>query len=104
MRMMMKVSFPVEKANQTIADGSLPRNMQAILGELKPEAAYFTTFQGKRTAFVFFDLQDPSQMPSVGEPFFLAFNAEVDLYPVMSPADLEKGLSGIEQAVRTYFK
>jgi hypothetical protein len=104
MRMMMKASIPVEKGSQTIADGSLPKHMQALIGELKPEAAYFTTFEGKRTAFIFLDIADSSQIPAVAEPFFMAFNAEVDFYPAMNADDLGKGLSGAQQAARTYLK
>ncbi len=46
MRVLLKVTLPVETGNQAIADGSLPTKMQAILGDLKPEAAYFVAFEG----------------------------------------------------------
>lgn len=60
-----------------------------------PEAMYFTTFDGRRTAFVIFDLSDPSDMPPFAEPFFMDLEADVEMSPVMSGADLEKGLSQI---------
>ena len=84
MRMMLKVTVPVEKGNETIADGSLPRKMQAILGDLKPEAAYFLAFDGKRTALIFLDL------------------AEIDFYPVMNAEDLGKGLPASLEQLRKY--
>lgn len=56
MRMMLKVSLPVEKANAAIKDGSLVTKIQSILADLKLEAAYFTEFDGKRTALIFFDM------------------------------------------------
>ena len=102
MRMMLKASIPVEKGNYTIADGSLPRIVQEILGEMKPEAAYFLTLDGKRTSLVFFDLADPSQIPGVAEPFFMAFGANVEFYPVMNGDDLAKGLDGATAAARKY--
>ena len=102
MRMMLKASIPVEKGNQTIADGSLPRIIQEILGEMKPEAAYFLTLDGKRTSLVFFDLADPSQIPGVAEPFFMALGANVEFYPVMNGDDLAKGLDGATAAARKY--
>ncbi len=37
-----------------------------------PEAAYFLAEDGMRTALIFFDLQEPSQIPAVAEPAFLA--------------------------------
>ena len=102
MRMLLKVSIPVERGNQAIADGSLSSNLQAILGELRPEATYFTAIEGKRTALIFFDLADASQIPAVAEPFFMSLNAELELYPVMTVEDLQKGLSGAQQAAAKY--
>lgn len=41
MRCLLKVSIPVETGNATISDGSLPKTIESILADLKPEAAYF---------------------------------------------------------------
>ncbi len=92
----------MEQGNQTIADGSMSKKMQAILGDLKPEAAYFLGFEGKRTCLLFVDLADPSQIPALTEPFFMGLNAAVDIYPVMNADDLAKGLPGVMDAVRKY--
>jgi hypothetical protein len=42
---------------------------------------------------VFFEISDPSQIVEAAEPFFVSFNAEVELVPVMNGDDLRKGLS-----------
>jgi hypothetical protein len=34
----------------------------AILADLKPEAVYFTEDKGQRSAFIFLDMQDASQI------------------------------------------
>jgi len=102
MRFLVKVEIPVETGNQTIRDGTLPKKMQSILAELKPEAAYFTTLNGRRTALLFLDMQNPAQMVSVAEPFFLAFNATVEIIPAMNPDDLMKGGPAMEAAVKKY--
>jgi hypothetical protein len=81
-----------DAANAAIKDGSLPKLMRAALDELKPEAAYFCTQDGRRTAFIVFDLQNASDIPSIAEPFFMAFNASVDFSPCMSADDLRIGL------------
>ena len=39
MRMMLRVSIPVEAGNAAIKDGSLPRAIQATSERVKPEAA-----------------------------------------------------------------
>ncbi len=68
----------------------MPKTIESILDELKPEAAYFAEENGKRTGFVFFDLKDTSQIPAVAEPWFLAFNAQVEFHPAMNLEDLKK--------------
>ena len=102
MRVLLKVEFPVEAANAAMKAGSMPRTIQAILDEQKPEAAYFLASGGKRSGLLILDLKDPSQIPAVAEPWFLAFNASVELHPVMTPADLAKAGPAIEQAVKKY--
>ena len=92
MRMMLKVSIPVEPGNTAVKDGSLKKVIGESLERLKPEAAYFLAEDGRRTAIMVFDLADQSQIPSIAEPFFLAFNAAVSIAPVMNADDLKKGL------------
>lgn len=58
-------------------------------------SAYFTTFDGRRTAFFVFDMPDSSAIPPFAEPFFQELEAEVPISPVMDGDDLQKGLSGM---------
>jgi hypothetical protein len=104
MRCLLKVSIPVDTGNTTIADGTLPRTIESILNEFKPEAAYFAEENGKRTGYVFLDLKDPSQIPAIVEPWFLAFNAHVELHPAMTVDDLKKAAPGIERAVKNHHR
>ena len=99
MRIMMVVSLPVEPFNAAVRDGSVGAKMKKIMDAIKPEAAYFTALNGKRTAVLIVDLADPSKIPSLAEPWFLPFNASVDMYPVMLPQDLANaGLEGLGKA------
>ncbi len=93
MRTMMRVTFPVEAGNRGIADGSLPKALESVMESLKPEAAYFTPTGGKRSALVFFDLADSSDIPTIAEPLFQKFNASVEFAPVMNIEDLRAGLA-----------
>ncbi len=102
MRFMMKVSLPVETANNAAKDGSLARTIRSIVSELKPEAAYFTDDDGRRTGFLFFDMRNSSDIPAVAEPWFLAFNARVEIHPAMNAEDLEKAEVHIRNAVQKY--
>ncbi len=102
MRFLLKAECPVEAGNAAAKDGSLTKKIQSILEDQKPEAAYFLAHNGRRTGFIFIDMQDPSQIPAVAEPWFLAFNASVELIPVMKPEDLMKAGPAIEQEVKKY--
>jgi hypothetical protein len=99
---MIKVNIPVEAGNQAAKAGKLGSTIQSILDDLKPEAAYFTADKGQRTGYLFLELEDASQIPAVAEPWFLAFKAGLEIYPVMVPADLTKAGSAIEAAVGKY--
>ena len=92
MRMMLKIMIPMEAGNRTIKDGSLPKILEGVVARLKAEAAYFVAEDGVRTAMIFFDMRDYSDIPYFVEPLFMGIDAEVELLPVMNAADLRKGL------------
>jgi hypothetical protein len=102
MRFLMKVNIPVESGNAAAKAGKLGATIQSILADLKPEAAYFTDNDGRRAGFIFFEMQDASQIPAIAEPWFLALNASIELHPVMVPDDLARASGAIEQAVKKY--
>lgn len=102
MRFMMKVVIPVDTGNAAAKAGTLGQTIQSILDELKPEAAYFTAVDGCRGGYIYFNMDDASQIPSIAEPWFLAFNASIDIHPVMSPEDLGKASGSIQSAVERY--
>jgi hypothetical protein len=97
-RTLMKVQMDVEAGNRAIMDGSWGRTMDRMMKELQPEAVYFTAQDGKRTGFIVFDLKDPSDIPSIAEPFFMNVNASVDMSPVMTPDDVRAGLEKAAKA------
>jgi hypothetical protein len=102
MRFLVKVNIPVEAGNRAAKAGTLGTTIQAILADLKPEAVYLTDDHGQRTAFLFLDMHDASQIPAIAELWFLAFNASLEIHPVMVPEDLSRAGSAIEVAVQKY--
>lgn len=105
MRMLLRVSIPVESGNAAARAGTLGSTVEKILADLKPEAAYFIADDdGNRSGSVVFDMQDQSQIPAIAEPWFLAFNARVSLRPVMTPQDLAKAGPSIASAAKKYGK
>jgi hypothetical protein len=102
MRFLVKVNIPVEAGNGAAKAGKLGTTIQSILADLKPEAVYFTDDNGQRTGFLVLEMQDASLIPAIAEPWFLAFNASIEIHPVMTPDDLAKAGGAIEQAVKKY--
>ncbi|MEV4430969.1 hypothetical protein ACN9M0_34075 [Streptomyces sp. R-07] len=95
MRMLLKVQMDTPASNEAIKQGKLLELMESAMKQLQPEAAYFTVDNGCRTAFLFFDLADPSMMPKISEPFFMEIGAKIHYSPVMNPEDLRKGLAAV---------
>jgi len=101
-RFLLKAEWPVEAGNAAIKEGRLPEAIRSILDDIKPEAAYFLASNGKRTALLVVDMKDASQIPALAEPWFLAFNASIDIVPAMVPEDLGKAETAMKEAVKKY--
>lgn len=93
MRMLMKVQIPVEKGNEALRDGSMQKAIQQAMQTMQPEAIYFFAEEGLRTAIAVFDMKQASDMAAMLEPIFQGLNAKIHLTPVMTPDDLQQGLS-----------
>jgi len=101
MRFMFKISFPVEAGNAAAKKDGF-KTIESILGQQKPEAAYFAAENGKRTGILIINMEDASEIPAIAEPWFLALNAAIEVTPVMVAADLQKAAPAIAQAVKAY--
>ncbi len=102
MRVMMKVNMSVEAGNRAAKANKLGSTIQAILAEQKPEAVYFCADNGQRTAFLFLQVKESAEIPKLAEPWFLAFNAAIEMRPVMAPEDLAKAGPDIAEAAKKY--
>jgi hypothetical protein len=98
MRTLMTVQMDTEAGNRVIRDGSFAQIMDRMMQELEPEAVYFTARDGKRTGYIVFDLKEPSDIPSVAEPFFMSVGASIEMSPAMTPADVQAGLEKASKA------
>jgi len=103
MKYIMKIKMASgEGGNDLLKDPLFGKKMQDLLGEVKAEAAYFTTIGGNRGAYIIINMDDASQMPAIAEPFFIWLKAEIDFIPVMTPADLGKAGPSIEAAFKKW--
>lgn len=90
MRILLTIRLPHEPFNAAVKDGSAGAKTEAILNEIKPEAVYFTEMNGERTVVMVAELEKPSMIPALAEPWFLTFNARVEFHVVMEPKDLQE--------------
>jgi len=88
--MLVHVKMPHEPFNTAVRKGTAGKIIQRILDDIKPESVNFTNYDGRRGAIMIVEMADPSKVPSIAEPWFLSFNADVEFHIIMSPKDLEK--------------
>jgi hypothetical protein len=88
-RILMQITLPHDTYNAAVRDGTAGPKTTAILEALKPEAVYFTEMRGRRTVVMVVELERESMVPALAEPWFLTFNADVELHVVMSAQDLQ---------------
>jgi uncharacterized membrane protein len=104
MKYIMKVRMSQERGNEALSDQQFGHRMNELLTEIKAEAAYFTTINGQRGAYIIVNMNDASEMPAIAEPFFLWLNADIEWLPVMRPEDLAKAGPSIGAAVKKWGK
>ena len=90
MRVILDVKIPHETFNAAVRDGTAGAKLNRILEAIKPEAAYFTEQNGQRGGIFIVDMKDASKLPALAEPWFLTFQADVQLRIAMTPNDLKK--------------
>jgi hypothetical protein len=98
--MLLNVRLPHEAFNKTVSDGSVGTKLNKILEATKPEAVYFTAQKGMRCAVLIVDLPDAAKIPSLAEPWFPTFGADIELSPVMSPQELQR--AGLDDLGKTW--
>lgn len=88
MRTMLRWTVPVERGNEAVTDGTMPKTIEWLMKKLKPESAYFFPDGGERSGQMVFDMANPSQIVEIAERLFEALDAAVEFTPVMNRDDL----------------
>jgi hypothetical protein len=73
--------------------------MASSLEALKAEAAYFTAEDGMRTALIFFEMRNSSDIPPAAEPSLMGLGANITLSPVMNAQELQTGIAKAMEAM-----
>jgi hypothetical protein len=89
----MKVSVPIAAANKAVQEGIMGKLLQTQLEKLQPEAVYFHADDDVRTALLFLDVKDASDMPVIADPFFQQVSAHIRFTPVMTAQDFQTGMA-----------
>ncbi|MCF6523117.1 hypothetical protein [Streptomyces sp. JJ36] len=90
------MTMDTDKANAMVQSGRVADVLGQVLDRMQPEAVYFTPRDGRRSCVIVFDLDDPSRIPTLSEPLFQHFGAELSLQPAMSLDDLRSGLAAVQ--------
>ena len=100
MKMLVDFRLPLEPFNTMVKNGTAGAAIEKALGDIKPEAVYFSERDGKRGGIMIVEVADASSVPSIAEPLFLSFDASVSFHIVMSPEDLAR--AGLEEIGKKY--
>lgn len=95
MRMLVNVTLPHEPFNMAVRKGTVGEIIDKILTAIKPETVYFTEQNGQRGAVLIVNVDSPSQIPALAEPWFLHFQADCQFRIAMTPEDLKR--SGLDE-------
>ncbi len=88
--MLFNITIPNASFNAAVKDGTVGPKLERILKATKPKQIYFTEQDGLRGAVALMEVPDASKIPALSEPWFLAFDAKVEVRIAMTPEDLKK--------------
>ena len=92
MRFLIRARTPTDSGNKMIQDPDFLKKLEEYINKVKPEAAYFMPIDGQRAGAFIVNVERNDQLPSMVEPLFQWWGANVDVIPVMNFDDLKKGL------------
>jgi len=89
MRAMLQLTFPTARFNELWRAGQVGPKIKQIMEDTKPEVAYFGKGTGgRRGAFLVVDIPSEADLARISEPWYLVFEAEIELYIAMTPEDI----------------
>jgi len=89
MKFLIRVSFPNSLGNEMVNDPSFLKKIEYIRNT-RSESAFFTLYDGERTAMFVMDISSPGQMYDACEPLLL-LGGKVHREMIMTLDDIRKG-------------
>ena len=102
MKFLVKAIIPVEAGNPMVKDPNFQARMETVMGDIRPEAAYFTIDNGQRTGYFFVNVDNADDMARIADPMWLAWKANVTFLPAFTPEDMEQMMGVMEEIVKKY--
>lgn len=102
MRFLVRATIGNESGNALVRGGKVGKVIDDILGEIKPEAVYFTAEGGHRTLYLVVNVDGSHQVPAIAEPLWLGLGASVEFIPAMTKDDFAKAAPSIEKAAKKF--
>ena len=102
MRFMTRIAIETEAGNRLCKDKDFSKKMEMLMGDLRPETAYFCVENGKRTLYCVVNADSNSDLPRIAEPFWLGLKASVEFIPAMDKNDFAKAATHVETSVRKF--
>ena len=99
---LIRATIPVAAGNAFVKSADWQGKMDQIMGDNKPETAYFTLDRGQRTLYLLVDVEHSHQLPTPAEPLWHTFQADVDFIPTMTQEDFGAAMPGIEAVIKKY--
>jgi hypothetical protein len=96
MRVIVRAMIPTTAGNKMVKDPNFLKTVEDYIKKANCEAAYFTAVNGVRTMVFVLDLSGPDMIPSIAEPLFQEYDADVEIHPAMNLNDLKKAISRME--------
>ena len=89
--------MPTEYGNKMLQDPNFPKKLEAVLKQIKAEAAYFTPIEGERGIYIVVNLSSSDIIATITEPLWMMFNCKLDFQPVMELKDLQLAISQLQK-------
>ena len=78
------------------------QKMETVIGDIKPEAIYYCLDKGQRTIYFVVSVENSSQIPSICEPLWHTFNADIEMIPAMNQEDFNVAMQSIGPVMSKY--
>lgn len=94
MRTMLRINIDALKGSEALKAGAMQKAITGFVEKFKPEATYFTVYEGMRSGYFVFDMTSSQQMPEISEAFY-EIGCKVVISPCMTPEDLQAGFAAV---------